>query len=67
MLDAEGISPRGPEEHAFVGLLQRWYLRDTEAQEFYAYLKPSDLSKLNEEQKAKVVGVSILRRVLMRK
>jgi hypothetical protein len=66
MLDMKGISPHGPEEHAFLGLLQRWYLRDAEAQEFYAELKPSDLSKLNKVQKAKFVGVSVLRKLLMR-
>jgi hypothetical protein len=67
MLDNKGISPHGPEEHAYLGLLQRWYLRDAEAREFHDHLKPSDLPKLTEEQKAKVMGVSILRKLLMRK
>jgi hypothetical protein len=67
MLDMKAISPHSPEEHAFLGLLQRWYLRDAEAQEFYADLEPSDRSKLTEEQEAKVMGVFVLRRLLMRK
>jgi hypothetical protein len=67
LLGQKSVTPSGPEEHAFVGLLQRWYLRDAEAQAFYDHLKRSDLSKLTELQNGKVMGVAMLREILMRK
>lgn len=66
LLDERKVPPAGPEERAFLGLLQRWYLQDAEARDFYAHLKRADLSKLDERQEAKVIGVSMLIRLLKR-
>ncbi len=67
MLDQKAVSPHDPEEQAFLGLLQRWYLRDAEAREFHDHLKGSDVPKLTDQQKGKVMGVAILRKLLTRK
>ncbi len=66
MLGRGLVPARGPEERAFLGLLQRWYRQDQEAREFYDHLKRSDFTKLNERQRAKVIGVSILKTLLKR-
>jgi hypothetical protein len=67
MLDQKAVSPHDPEEQAFLGLLQRWYLGDAEAREFHDHLKGSDVPKLTDQQKGKVMGVAILRKLLTRK
>ena len=66
MLGQAKAEPRGPEERAFLGLLQRWYRRDAEARDFYDHLKRPDYFKLNERQQAKITGVSMLKTLLKR-
>ena len=66
MLGKETVPVRGPEERAFIGLLQRWYRHDAEARDFYNRLKRSNFSKLTEQQQAKVIGLAILRTLLKR-
>jgi hypothetical protein len=66
MLGKKMVPPRGAEERAFIGLLQRWYRQDAEAREFNDHLKRSDFFGLNAKQKAKVRGIVILRKLLKR-
>lgn len=65
-LEERKVPPGGAEERAFLGLLQRWYLQDAEARDFYDRLKRVDFPKLSERQEAKVIGVSMLLRLLKR-
>jgi hypothetical protein len=63
----KGLVPAcGPDERALLGLLQRWYRQDAEAQEFYDHLKRADVSKLSEPQRAKIVAVAMLKKLLKR-
>jgi hypothetical protein len=66
MLGGKVVPPRSPEERAFLGLLQRWYRGDAEAQAFHDHLERSKLSGLTERQMAKVISVAILRKLLKR-
>jgi hypothetical protein len=66
MFGERKVPPRGPEELAFLGLLQRWYRQDAEARGFYDSLKRSDLPSLTERQRAKVTCVWMLRKLLTR-
>lgn len=66
MLGRKMLTARGPEERAFLGLLQRWYRQDAEAREFNDHLKRSEFPGLSEPQKGKVMAVAILRALLKR-
>lgn len=63
MLGNKTVPASGPEERAFLGLLQRWYRQDTEARRLTDHPKRGDFAKLTEQQQAKVVGVAIMRRL----
>lgn len=67
LLGQKPVTPGGPEEHAFLGLMQRWYRRDAEAQGFHDHLLRSDLRILTKQQNAKVMGAGILITILNRK
>jgi hypothetical protein len=66
ILGKQPVPASGPEERAFLGLLQRWYQRDAEARELTDHLKREDVANLTERQQAKVVGASIMRSLLAR-
>jgi hypothetical protein len=51
----------GPDEQAFLGLLQRWYRQDAEAKKLPDRLKDDDYSKLTEQQQGKFISVAIMR------
>jgi len=61
MLGLKTVPARGPEERAFLGLLQRWYRQDAEARELNDHPKRHNFSALTEQQQAKVVCVAIMR------
>lgn len=67
LLGQKPVPRGGPEEHAFLGLMQRWYRQDAEAQGFYDHLLITDLRLLTKQQHAKVMGAGILITILNRR
>jgi hypothetical protein len=63
MLENKAVPAGGPDERAFLGLLQRWYRQDADARVLTDNPKHIDFSKLTERQKARVVGVDMMRRL----
>lgn len=66
------VPPGGREEHAFLGLLQRWYRLDAEARDVYERLQNRDPSiqwtplgpqGLTEAQAAKAQAVGLMKRL----
>ena len=64
MLGKSIVPARGPDERAFLGLLQRWYRQDIEAQILSDPTKRIPFSELTEPQQAKVIGAAIMTRLL---
>lgn len=65
-LGRQEVSARSHEERAFLGLLQRWYRQDAEARKLTDTPTYPYFSTLTEPQKAKVIGVAIMRTLLER-
>jgi hypothetical protein len=66
MLGNKAVPAGGPEERAYLGLLQRWYRQDAEARALADYPKRIDFTKLTEQEQARVRGVGIMKRLLRR-
>jgi hypothetical protein len=66
VLGQKTVPAYGPDERAFLGLLQRWYRRDAEARQLREHPTREEYSALTEQQRAKITGVSIMRKLLAR-
>ena len=66
LLDDRQVPPSGREERGFLRLLQRWYQSDAEARDLTGPKANPDFATLTEQQKAKIIGVDIMKRLSTR-
>jgi hypothetical protein len=66
VIGGKAVPVGGPEERAFLGLLQRWQRQDAEARGLTGYPKDVDFSALTERQQARINGVLMIKRLLER-